>query len=80
MMALQNEKLRAEIQKQRVELEDTSMKLPFSVDAKFIVTFDFALESLFGPHRFLVRVESQCERRDDVCEQKDVDKRVPLGF
>jgi hypothetical protein len=40
MMALQNEKLRAEIQKQRVELEDTSMKLPFSVDAKFIVTFD----------------------------------------
>ena len=39
MMALQNESL-AEIQKQLVELEDTSMKLPFSVDAKFIVTFD----------------------------------------
>ena len=27
-----------------------------------------------------MRVESQCERRDDVCEQKDVDKRSPLRF
>ncbi len=80
MVALQNEKLRAEIQKQRVELEDTSMKLPFSVDAKFIVTFDLP------SNQFLVLTGSWCEWKVSASEEmmcankKTWTKEVPLGL
>jgi len=87
MLALQNEKLRAEIQmatmvteQQRIQLEDTSAQLPFSVEAKFIVNLDLP------PHQFLSLTGSWCDwsvsaSEEMTCANKTTwTKEVPLGL
>jgi chromosome segregation ATPase len=87
MVVLQNEKLRAEIQmatmateQQRIQLEDTSMQLPFSVDAKFVVKFDLP------PHQFLALTGSWCDWKVNASEEMTCankmtwTKEVPLGL